>query len=124
MPTQVDGDAVPVPHFGAALTVDAFHALAERLKVGARRNMRGNRVMRQGNTKTLGACTRRGGGLTLRSKNNNNVRGATVGTSHWILGTEVLGARLWVRVWVRRVSSPCQGGERWERRRERDGRHG
>lgn len=25
---------MPVPHFGAALTVDAFHALAERLKVG------------------------------------------------------------------------------------------
>eukprot|EP01138_Halocafeteria_seosinensis_P016263 gb/GECG01016593.1/.p1 GENE.gb/GECG01016593.1/~~gb/GECG01016593.1/.p1 ORF type:complete len:188 (+),score=21.54 gb/GECG01016593.1/:1-564(+) len=28
----VDGDEVPVPHFGAALTVDEFHALAERLK--------------------------------------------------------------------------------------------
>ena len=32
----VDGDAVPVPHFGAALTVDEFHALAERLKKGYR----------------------------------------------------------------------------------------
>jgi extradiol dioxygenase family protein len=30
----VDGDAVPVPHFGAALSVDEFHALAERLKAG------------------------------------------------------------------------------------------
>ncbi|KAG2486493.1 hypothetical protein HYH03_014795 [Edaphochlamys debaryana] len=28
----VDGDAVPVPHFGAALSVEGFHALAERLK--------------------------------------------------------------------------------------------
>ncbi|KXZ53250.1 hypothetical protein GPECTOR_7g1144 [Gonium pectorale] len=28
----VDGDPVPVPHFGAALTVDEFHSLAERLK--------------------------------------------------------------------------------------------
>lgn len=28
----VDGDPVPVPHFGAALGVDAFHALADRLK--------------------------------------------------------------------------------------------
>lgn len=28
----VDGDAVPVPHLGAALAVDQFHALAERLK--------------------------------------------------------------------------------------------
>ncbi|GFR47958.1 hypothetical protein Agub_g9762 [Astrephomene gubernaculifera] len=29
---QVDGDPVPVPHFGAALTVDHFHQLAEQLK--------------------------------------------------------------------------------------------
>jgi Predicted dioxygenase of extradiol dioxygenase family len=28
----VDGDEVPVPHFGLALTVDEFHALADRLK--------------------------------------------------------------------------------------------
>ncbi len=28
----VDGDPVPVPHFGAALTVEQFHWLAERLK--------------------------------------------------------------------------------------------
>ncbi|PNW76111.1 hypothetical protein CHLRE_12g547400v5 [Chlamydomonas reinhardtii] len=28
----VDGDPVPVPHFGAALTVDQFHALAMQLK--------------------------------------------------------------------------------------------
>lgn len=28
----VDGDAVPVPHFGAALSVDEFHALAARLR--------------------------------------------------------------------------------------------
>ena len=28
----MDGDAVPVPHFGAALGVDAFHALAARLE--------------------------------------------------------------------------------------------
>ena len=28
----VDGDAVPVPHFGAALSVDQFHALAKRVK--------------------------------------------------------------------------------------------
>ena len=27
----VDGDAVPVPHFGALLEVDDWHALAERL---------------------------------------------------------------------------------------------
>ncbi|KAL3939334.1 MAG: hypothetical protein SGBAC_005916 [Bacillariaceae sp.] len=28
----VDGDEVPVPHFGIALSVDQFHELAERLK--------------------------------------------------------------------------------------------
>lgn len=28
----VDDNAVPVPHFGVLLTVDAFHALAERLR--------------------------------------------------------------------------------------------
>ena len=28
---QVDGDAVPVPHFGAALSVQQFHDLAKRL---------------------------------------------------------------------------------------------
>lgn len=28
----VDGDPVPVPHFGAALSVPQFHSLAERLK--------------------------------------------------------------------------------------------
>ncbi len=28
----VDGDAVPVPHCGAALTLDAFNALAARLR--------------------------------------------------------------------------------------------
>ncbi len=28
----VDGDPVPVPHFGAALQVDQFHALAARVK--------------------------------------------------------------------------------------------
>lgn len=28
----VDGDEVPVPHFGAALTVEDFHALAKRLR--------------------------------------------------------------------------------------------
>jgi len=28
----VDGDAVPVPHCGAALSVEQFHALAARLK--------------------------------------------------------------------------------------------
>jgi extradiol dioxygenase family protein len=30
----VDGHDVPVPHFGAILTVDDFHRLAERLRVG------------------------------------------------------------------------------------------
>jgi uncharacterized protein len=30
----VDGDAVPVPHFGAALSVDEFHDLAARLPAG------------------------------------------------------------------------------------------
>ncbi|GAX79080.1 hypothetical protein CEUSTIGMA_g6520.t1 [Chlamydomonas eustigma] len=29
---QVDGDPVPVPHFGIALDVEAFHSLAEKLK--------------------------------------------------------------------------------------------
>lgn len=29
---QVDGDAVPVPHFGSALSLDQFQAFAERLK--------------------------------------------------------------------------------------------
>jgi hypothetical protein len=29
---QVDGDPVPVPHFGLALSVEQFHALADRLK--------------------------------------------------------------------------------------------
>ncbi|GAB4821659.1 hypothetical protein N2152v2_008705 [Parachlorella kessleri] len=29
---DVDGDAVPVPHFGAALSVDQFHQLAARLQ--------------------------------------------------------------------------------------------
>jgi uncharacterized protein len=29
---EVDGDPVPVPHFGAALGVDQFHSLAARLK--------------------------------------------------------------------------------------------
>eukprot|EP00897_Mesotaenium_endlicherianum_P008170 jgi/Mesen1/7381/ME000382S06588 len=28
----VDGDPVPVPHFGLALTVDDFHSLAERVR--------------------------------------------------------------------------------------------
>ncbi|KAA0162577.1 hypothetical protein FNF28_04670 [Cafeteria roenbergensis] len=28
----VDGDEVPVPHFGAALSVEDFHALAKRLR--------------------------------------------------------------------------------------------
>jgi len=28
---EVDGDPVPVPHFGAALSVQQFHELAERL---------------------------------------------------------------------------------------------
>lgn len=28
----VDGDEVPVPHAGLALTVDEFHALAERVR--------------------------------------------------------------------------------------------
>ena len=28
----VDGDEVPVPHFGIVLTVDGFHALANRLR--------------------------------------------------------------------------------------------
>ena len=28
---QVDGDPVPVPHFGCALSVDRFHELAARL---------------------------------------------------------------------------------------------
>ena len=28
----VDGDPVPVPHFGAALSVDEFHELEQRLK--------------------------------------------------------------------------------------------
>ena len=28
----VDGDEVPVPHMGLALTVEEFHALAKRLK--------------------------------------------------------------------------------------------
>ena len=28
----VDGDEVPVPHFGLALTVEQFHALAERVR--------------------------------------------------------------------------------------------
>jgi hypothetical protein len=30
--TDVDGDAVPVPHFGAVLPWDDWHALAERLR--------------------------------------------------------------------------------------------
>ncbi len=29
---NVDGDAVPVPHFGIVLTMDQFHSLASRLK--------------------------------------------------------------------------------------------
>eukprot|EP00878_Enallax_costatus_P014509 GHUV01015176.1.p2 GENE.GHUV01015176.1~~GHUV01015176.1.p2 ORF type:complete len:144 (+),score=22.04 GHUV01015176.1:806-1237(+) len=29
---KVDGDAVPVPHFGAALEIDQFQQLAERLR--------------------------------------------------------------------------------------------
>lgn len=32
MAAKVDGDPVPVPHFGAALTVPQFHGLADRLK--------------------------------------------------------------------------------------------
>ena len=28
----VDGDAVPVPHFGLALDTEAFHALADRVR--------------------------------------------------------------------------------------------
>ncbi|MDX5592366.1 VOC family protein [Pseudovibrio sp. SPO723] len=28
----VDGDAVPIPHFGVVLTMEQWHALAERLK--------------------------------------------------------------------------------------------
>lgn len=31
---RVDGDAVPVPHFGAILEWDAWHALADRLRAG------------------------------------------------------------------------------------------
>ena len=31
-PPQVDGDPVPVPHFGAALTVEQFQQLAQRLR--------------------------------------------------------------------------------------------
>ena len=31
----VDGDAVPVPHFGVVLTMEAWHELAERLKARA-----------------------------------------------------------------------------------------
>ena len=30
----VDGDPVPVPHWGMALRVDQFHALAERVRAG------------------------------------------------------------------------------------------
>ena len=33
----VDGDAVPVPHFGAVLTPPAFAALAERLRAAGQR---------------------------------------------------------------------------------------
>jgi extradiol dioxygenase family protein len=29
---KVDGDPVPVPHFGIALDVEAFHSLAKKLK--------------------------------------------------------------------------------------------
>ena len=29
---QVDGDPVPVPHFGVALSVEQFHSLAARLR--------------------------------------------------------------------------------------------
>jgi len=29
---DVDGDAVPVPHFGAALSLEQFHQLAARLE--------------------------------------------------------------------------------------------
>ncbi len=29
---SVDGDEVPVPHFGLTLTVEQFHALADRLQ--------------------------------------------------------------------------------------------
>jgi extradiol dioxygenase family protein len=28
----VDGDEVPVPHYGLALTADQFHAMADKLK--------------------------------------------------------------------------------------------
>lgn len=30
--SEVDGHEVPIPHFGLLLTVDGFHALAERLR--------------------------------------------------------------------------------------------
>ncbi|MDT7934779.1 MAG: VOC family protein [Sphingomonadaceae bacterium] len=33
--SPVDGDQVPVPHFGVVLTVPDFHALAARLKAAA-----------------------------------------------------------------------------------------
>ena len=33
----VDGDPVPVPHFGLALSVAEFHALAERLRAAGTR---------------------------------------------------------------------------------------
>lgn len=35
--TPVDGDAVPVPHFGAVLDWDQFHALAKRLEAAGTR---------------------------------------------------------------------------------------
>jgi extradiol dioxygenase family protein len=35
--SQVDGDAVPVRHFGVVLTLEAWEQLAERLKAGGTR---------------------------------------------------------------------------------------
>jgi extradiol dioxygenase family protein len=32
---EVDGDAVPIPHFGAILAWDEWHALADRLRAAA-----------------------------------------------------------------------------------------
>ena len=35
--SEVDGDAVPVRHFGAILTLDEWHALADKLKAAGTR---------------------------------------------------------------------------------------
>jgi uncharacterized protein len=34
--SEVDGHEVPIPHYGLLLDVDAFHALAERLRTAGR----------------------------------------------------------------------------------------